>query len=1253
MTTRAVDHNQSELHKSLLPHLLITAGPQKGTLIGLDFERLATRPLVLGRQAGEAEVVLVSRENRVSRRHIALSFRAEDELLLLADAGSSNGTAINGEMIAGLTPLFPGDRISCGDVDLVVVVPILGMGLPVGGLPGQTGRRYLEDSQPGVARLEVVATQVPGLKAGAFCRLTPAHPFVIGRNKSNDLPLIEADERAALKVSRRHAEIRWAGESYLIRDLGAANPAYVNQKPLDTPLALADGDPLQIGTTLLRYRAPRLPLLLESHLQEIQVEATVAFLRLTGRRSLESGPALVRLPTDRQILIGRAEDNDLRLDDRSISRRHARLLNEGGRWFLADLGSANGTRLNESLISGTSALKAGDRLKIGEFEFGLEIGSTLTTSSELSQVAELCEPVTLRLGQADSTLGSNQAEVEGSSPPARTETTEPLVHPLRSVAPFDDLDSVTFRLLAPYFKEVHYKPGQEIVREGQGRGAFLAILEGRVSVSRALSERQRLVLGELEAGSVYGERSILADQPFANRLEALTTVRLLRLEENVFLRELRSNRSVVTFFEEQVGAAGATNWMRATLLMRTLSDRTRHEMAKRLRFRVYEPGETLAEQGQAADEFFLMRGGLARAYVPDAKGRENLLATLEEGDTFGDGIAAPGETYPMTVRAERVVECYVLTRADFESVLAKSGDPVASLGTGLGGLPLGAVLNRVGPFMLMPPQLVAKIAAQMKSKFFKQGETILVQDEPASAFYIIRSGAVEMTFKTREGEERSTASLGPGQFFGEASLLTNTDRTDTVRATEDCELLALYRNRLEAVLKLGESYDLGQYFAKGLNKRFRPMQVSGVRVTEHTAATGEHYYLLSRDASEGFFKLSERSLFLWNLMDGDNSLNDLSLAYFVEFSKLDLEGASNLVGQLQAAGYLQVPPIDQSLVSQAAPRRGPFFRLLNWRYEFKRVDRLFDRLYNWGGQVFFWPPVVGLLALVVLAGFGSFLFYGLFDPQAGTGLLNIVQGAGLGAFTVPGALPWYTLLGVLLLNFMLHEAAHGLACKAYGRRVLSGGFGLQYGGPVFFVNTNEIWLEKRGPRIVVNLAGPLANAVFGGACCLLILLTSQPEMRTALFQMAAVAYTLVYININPLLELDGYFALMDWLEIPGLRRKALTFVRHKLSGQPIRRPPPRREQRIYWWYVGLTPVYLVFTVVQFSFFLGGLLSSLGLSGLLKRMGLGQGWADTLVLALTLVIVVVLALPVFGEFWRLGREEDELATPLTRRRRNRR
>lgn len=66
------------------------------------------------------------------------------------------------------------------------------------------------------------------------------------------------------------------------------------------------------------------------------------------------------------VRIGRLAENEMHLDDDSVSRSHARIEERGGAWYLMDVGSVNGTLLNDSEISGHSRLHNGDRITIGK-----------------------------------------------------------------------------------------------------------------------------------------------------------------------------------------------------------------------------------------------------------------------------------------------------------------------------------------------------------------------------------------------------------------------------------------------------------------------------------------------------------------------------------------------------------------------------------------------------------------------------------------------------------------------------------------------------------------------------------------------------------------------------------------------------------------------------------------------------------------------------------------------------------------------
>jgi len=63
--------------------------------------------------------------------------------------------------------------------------------------------------------------------------------------------------------------------------------------------------------------------------------------------------------------IGRLPDNEIHLDDDSVSRRHARIEGRDGAWYLMDVGSINGTLVNDRLVDGHVRLERDARIKIG------------------------------------------------------------------------------------------------------------------------------------------------------------------------------------------------------------------------------------------------------------------------------------------------------------------------------------------------------------------------------------------------------------------------------------------------------------------------------------------------------------------------------------------------------------------------------------------------------------------------------------------------------------------------------------------------------------------------------------------------------------------------------------------------------------------------------------------------------------------------------------------------------------------------
>lgn len=68
------------------------------------------------------------------------------------------------------------------------------------------------------------------------------------------------------------------------------------------------------------------------------------------------------------ITIGRVEDNDIQIDDASVSSHHAEFRLHGDSYQLVDLGSTNGTRVNGVPLSGAVALRGGESLRFGHVD---------------------------------------------------------------------------------------------------------------------------------------------------------------------------------------------------------------------------------------------------------------------------------------------------------------------------------------------------------------------------------------------------------------------------------------------------------------------------------------------------------------------------------------------------------------------------------------------------------------------------------------------------------------------------------------------------------------------------------------------------------------------------------------------------------------------------------------------------------------------------------------------------------------------
>jgi cytochrome P450/CRP-like cAMP-binding protein len=210
--------------------------------------------------------------------------------------------------------------------------------------------------------------------------------------------------------------------------------------------------------------------------------------------------------------------------------------------------------------------------------------------------------------------------------------------------------------------------------------------------------------------------------------------------------------------------------------------------------RVFGAGETIIQQGEEADAFYILACGTVEVYLKLPRQIPQLLARLSDGAFFGEIGLLQGIRRTATVRVSdaAAAEVFVIDRDTFLKHVAEFdliGDEIAAL-----------VRRRTNSRNLASalPTLshaqLAQVSPDITTQTYAPGEIIIRQDDPAETFYILTSGRAEVIRRYAGGSETTIDWREPGEYFGEIGLLHDRPRTATVRAdVSGAEVLVLGR----------------------------------------------------------------------------------------------------------------------------------------------------------------------------------------------------------------------------------------------------------------------------------------------------------------------------------------------------------------------------------------------------------------------------------------------------------------------------
>ena len=206
------------------------------------------------------------------------------------------------------------------------------------------------------------------------------------------------------------------------------------------------------------------------------------------------------------------------------------------------------------------------------------------------------------------------------------------------------------------------------------------------------------------------------------------------------------------------------------------------------------------------------------------------------------------------------------------------------------------VLRNVPIFAELEERELEKIAKLGVRQKYKKGNVVVIEQESGAALFIIVSGKVKIVRMDEDGREVILSIFGPGEFFGEMSLLDGMARSASVIATEKSELLMIHRRDFLELLHEFPSVAISLLAELAMRLRKADMQIKSLSLKDAAGRVANVVLMLADDIGifrKGKVEIEDLPLQqdIANMAGTSRETVSRMLNMFVEKGQIQLDGS--------------------------------------------------------------------------------------------------------------------------------------------------------------------------------------------------------------------------------------------------------------------------------------------------------------------------------------------------------------------------